>query len=310
MPYRKLKTWIKGRVIGLCRGLDALSASIQKRLLHATLEELRAQKHMTLPADRMDENLLGQFIRYMGHALEKAVRNEYEEGRGREKYEVLKEAIAQHRKRGYPERTYVAWAEEHLASYEEWCRTKTPQRVPAAKPSDPLDPDALFNVIRNRTSIRFWAEKPVAREQIEKILRAATYAPSSCNRQPWYFHVVVNETSEREAPACGVSNVSLREKAPAVIYIAVDERLYPEKYAPAIDAGIAGMQMSLAATALGLGNCMMYGGENFPQEEVKAKLGIPDPQYIYLLLLLGHPDETTTQEKRVHIDDAARFNEP
>lgn len=309
MAYRQLKSWIKSRVIGFCRGLEALSASIQQRFLHATLEELRAQGNMALPADRMDENLLGQFIRYMGHALEKAVRNDYEEGRGRDKYEVLKQAVAQWKERGYPERTFVAWAGEHLKSYEEWCRTRTPQRIPA-DPSGPLNPDALLDVIRSRTSIRFWSEKPVEREKIEKILRAATYAPSSCNRQPWYFHVVLNKNPAREAPACSVSNVSLRDKAPVVIYIAVDERLYPERYAPAIDAGITGMQMSLAATSLGLGNCMMYGGENFPQQEVKAKHGIPEPQYIYLLLLLGYPDETTTQEKRVDIEDAARFLEP
>jgi hypothetical protein len=50
----------------------------------------------------------------------------------------------------------------------------------------------------------------------------------------------------------GVSNPMLRIKAPVAIFIMIDNRLYPEIWAPAEDAGIVGLQLSLAATSLGL----------------------------------------------------------
>ena len=49
--------------------------------------------------------------------------------------------------------------------------------------------DAIFH----RTSVRKFLDKPVEKEKIEKILRAAMAAPSAKNQQPWEFYVVTDK---------------------------------------------------------------------------------------------------------------------
>jgi nitroreductase len=306
-PYRRLKGLIKNALFGFCHLLNRFSHAIQQRVLHTTLEENRSNIHMAIPPEKMDRDLLGQYIRFVGHMLEKAVRNEFVEGRGREKYKALKAAVEEWEKRGYPGEVFVSWAKENISYFDQWTQTRKPQIIPAKHLPRLGENPAFIDVIHNRVSIRFWEERPIEKEKLDKILEAATCAPTSCNRQPWKFYVVDNAREGRASTAAGVSNVSLREKAPAVIYITIDERLYPERYAPAIDAGIAGLQMTLTATALGLGSCLMYGGENFPQEETRKKFRIPDYQYIYLIVLLGYPAETTGRNKRVTPNDACQY---
>ena len=49
-----------------------------------------------------------------------------------------------------------------------------------------------MNSIYHRVSIRKYQNRPVEKEKIEAILRAAMQAPSAANQQPWEFFVVTN----------------------------------------------------------------------------------------------------------------------
>ena len=130
------------------------------------------------------------------------------------------------------------------------------------------------------------------------------YAPTCCNRQTWKLYVRKNPNLESVK---NVSNKALREKAPVVVYITIDKRLYPETWAPAEDAGIIGLQLSLAATALGLAGCLMYGAENFDQDEFRREFDVPSHRFMYLMYLFGYAGERTLTDKRTHVDEVAVF---
>lgn len=51
------------------------------------------------------------------------------------------------------------------------------------------EPD-LFSVIRTQRAHRVFTEEPVSDELLERVLEAATFAPSAENTQPWVFVVV------------------------------------------------------------------------------------------------------------------------
>ncbi|HEV7908406.1 MAG TPA: nitroreductase family protein, partial [Pseudonocardiaceae bacterium] len=51
-----------------------------------------------------------------------------------------------------------------------------------------------WDAIRSRRNVRDFADRPIAREHLERILEAGRRAPSSQNWQPWDFVVV----TERE----------------------------------------------------------------------------------------------------------------
>ena len=59
----------------------------------------------------------------------------------------------------------------------------------------------VYETIQKRRSIRKFSNKPVDRETIEKLLTAATLAPSGKNGQPWRFVVL---TGESKKTLCGM----------------------------------------------------------------------------------------------------------
>ena len=67
------------------------------------------------------------------------------------------------------------------------------------------DPTQVFlDVVSRRRSMRDFKPDPVPREIIESVFGTAQQAPSNCNTQPWFVHVVTGETLEQlrqELPA-------------------------------------------------------------------------------------------------------------
>ena len=60
------------------------------------------------------------------------------------------------------------------------------------------------NIVSRRRSMRDFKPDPVPRELIESVFGTAQRAPSNCNTQPWFVHVVTGETLEQlrqELPA-------------------------------------------------------------------------------------------------------------
>jgi len=63
--------------------------------------------------------------------------------------------------------------------------------------------EVFDGIVRERRSIRAFTSEKVSRETIQDVFGAALRAPSNCNTQPWFVHVVTGEKLER-----------LREKLP------------------------------------------------------------------------------------------------
>ncbi|HZL68800.1 MAG TPA: nitroreductase family protein [Candidatus Limnocylindrales bacterium] len=306
-PIKRLKRWVKSLLFTGCEQLNTTSSWIQDRILHTTLEQKRAADNSAIPVGEMDRDLLAMHIRWAGHNIEKRVRTRGNPDRGGNRAGELKAAVAEWHRRGYPHRNFVAWAEENLRDYEKWLECGEPQfhpehDLPLFGPDSPV-----IEVLKNRVSTRFWKPVPVEEEKIRQIIGLATHAPTACNRQAWKLYVCRNPDLSRAANAPGVLNPTLRAVAPVTIYIAIDTRLYPEVWAPAQDAGIIGLQLSLATTAVGLTGCLMYGAEMFPQEAWRRHYGIPDYQIMELMFLFGYPAERTLTNKRADAEDVAVF---
>ena len=64
--------------------------------------------------------------------------------------------------------------------------------------------ELFLNIVSSRRSMRDFKPEPVPRDIIESVFGGAQRAPSNCNTQPWFVHVVTGETLERlraELPA-------------------------------------------------------------------------------------------------------------
>ena len=68
-----------------------------------------------------------------------------------------------------------------------------------------LPPEAAarryFDVMNQRRSVRYFSGRPVSRETIQWLIRAASTAPSGANKQPWRFIAVSDPALKREIRA-------------------------------------------------------------------------------------------------------------
>ena len=178
----------------------------------------------------------------------------------------------------------------------------------------------LFEAIFSQRQITRFKPDPVPKEAIEKILEAATKAPSGANSQPWEFVVVTDRdlisrvsqiyreqwlANRGAAPPTGESKVygSARylaehmHEAPVLILVCVDHNRGYVTYTPgqpitrgryASSIWLAVQNLFLAARALGLGT-RLTTTHLLREPEIKEVLGIPDHVETVVLTPLGYP---------------------
>ncbi len=138
----------------------------------------------------------------------------------------------------------------------------------------------VFEAIEKRHSVRSYTVKPIPKEDLDMLFRAARDAPSAKNLQPWRFIVVTDRRLLREmVPIC--HNQGFVEDAGALIVGITEE----EKWA-VVDLAIALDHLSLAATSLGLGTCWIGA---FHPDEMREKLGVPEEYSVTMCTTVGYP---------------------
>ena len=181
--------------------------------------------------------------------------------------------------------------------------------------------DAFFDVVNRQRSCRSFRSDPVADDLIERMLSAATHAPSAENRQPWEF-IVIRDTGTRHrvgelmlhawtngaqqwsegrltASLLDDVDVGMRggvANAPVLIAACVDldrtmEVTTGSSMFPAIQ------NLLLAATALGLGTALTTIATAFEQQ-LRALLALPETVRVVAIIPLGWPERTLGPPRR------------
>jgi nitroreductase len=152
----------------------------------------------------------------------------------------------------------------------------------------------------SRRSIRRFTHQRIEDEIIELILKAAMYAPSAVNRQPWHFIVVDNREVMDRIMEVHPHSGMLRSASHAVI-VCGDEELQHDDGYWVVDCGAATQNLLLAAHVLGLGACWVG---LHPRERRKADvaemMGLPQHVKPFALVALGYPAERKPRPDRFH----------
>jgi nitroreductase len=155
----------------------------------------------------------------------------------------------------------------------------------------------VMTAVRGRRSIRQYQNREIEEAVLTEILEAARLAPSANNRQDWRF-VVVKDKALIERLAVAAFGQSFLATAPVIIAgvaLQPDRVMRCEVPTYAVDLAIAMTQITLAATAHGLGTCWIG---SFNQEETKKILQIPAACKVVQLMPLGYPAETPAARPR------------
>ena len=198
-----------------------------------------------------------------------------------------------------------------LSQAQSCCQGKTEQKCEKQEMKSCCQMNnEVIQTIMSRRSIRKYLDKPVEHEKLALIAKCGINAPNAMNQQPWAVRVVENqdfikETTEifkKENPEQVKRDANFKNmyrNAPNIIVVAAPKG---DSFG-ALNAGLMGENMMLAAKSLGLGTCCLGGPVRFLQtsEACKpylAKLNIPADYEICYILAVGYPDETPEAKPR------------
>ena len=143
-----------------------------------------------------------------------------------------------------------------------------------------------WDAIRSRRNVRAYSDRPIAGEDLDRILEAARRSPSSTNQQRWDF-VVCTDREQLVA----LSRVwrwagHVATSAATIALVAPRSGDAHQRESIQYDLGQATMSIMLAAADLGIGS----GHASVHDQELARRiLGLPGDRFCPLMVALGYP---------------------
>ena len=275
--------------------------------------------YITSGRNYSDEEYVGYQIRKHAHMLEKLLKNLHEkfelsEMYGKNLYIHLQQFLSLWGKENYEKDEFISWAEKIADEYRKKLEydTSCPMIGKQTRRKKVVD---LLLLIKERRSIRTWSGEHLNSKQIEMLIDAAKWAPSSCNRQTSHFLIVDNKTL--------ITNVSVTVRggrfffsnAAVLIIVLNDSRPYllpEEKYIIYQDGAAAIENLLLMAHNLGLGACWgAYTSDTgiiLGERKMRKLLNIPTHFKISGIIALGKPGEKVCKIPRRSNQSVVYYN--
>ncbi len=154
-----------------------------------------------------------------------------------------------------------------------------------------------WQAIDTHRAIRKFEDRPLAPEQLRRILDAGRRSGSSKNTQQWDFIVCTDRAHLAELAGVGDYAGHLAGAAAAIALVTPDPATAEAPYSVMWDLGRAAQNMTLAAWELGIGS---VPATVYNQPLVKQLLDLPDGRWCEFLLSFGYPEkpEALTWTKR------------
>lgn len=200
--------------------------------------------------------------------------------------------------------------------------------------------DEVLLLMKSRRSVRRFADQPVSRDDLERLLEAARWAPSNHNRQPWRFLVLddrerIRGLAKAVGQALGAKlqalpslasayagdlahYATLFAQAPVVIValhkqpVSVARALLEGLPHPGLVSGeplsvaMAVQNLLLAAQALDLGACVMTAPLLVPEAVARA-LRLPAGHDLTCFIALGYPAESPEPPRRKKLEQCCEY---
>jgi nitroreductase len=168
----------------------------------------------------------------------------------------------------------------------------------------------LFDAIKGRRSIRAFKSKEVPPETVEKLIEAATLAPSAGNIQPWEFIIVRKPEIKQELVEAALNQQYIGE-APVVIVVCANETRSSAGYGVRgktlyciQDTAAAIQNIHLAAYSFGLGTCWIGA---FNEEEAREILKIPEGVRPVAMIPVGYAGKSPSPRRRRAMKDIVHY---
>jgi nitroreductase len=153
-----------------------------------------------------------------------------------------------------------------------------------------------WDAIRARRNVRAYDRRPIASEDLDRILEAGRRSPSAGNSQPWDFVLCTDPDQLRQLAQVwpdGGKHVAASAATIALVSTPADD--VEQRALVWFDLGQATMSMMLAAADLGIGS-----GHSGVQDQPLAHriLGLPEERECSLLIAFGYPGDRPLEPLR------------
>jgi nitroreductase len=172
----------------------------------------------------------------------------------------------------------------------------------------------VMEALRQRRSIKRFTERPLRREQVERLLAAAALAPNHHLTQPWRFYVLGPRARRAYGEVVGARKArkvddpataeQVREKVaaehaslPGMIVVAMSEDPNPEVREEDFAATMMAVHaLMLAAVEEGLGTHIKTGAV-MEDPDARAAVGLPEEEVIVAVVNVGEPEQPLPSPK-------------
>lgn len=158
----------------------------------------------------------------------------------------------------------------------------------------PVNYVALMDALKHRKAVRWYLQKPVPPDLIDKAIAAAAQAPSACNRQAFTFVIMDDVVDIRNVTKLLIGVSGFDHQIPCLVLLIGNLQAYDharDRHLIYVDGGLAAMNFMLAVDALGLGCCPVNWPDIPRSNKALAKLlGLRNDQRAVMVLTVGYPD--------------------
>lgn len=141
----------------------------------------------------------------------------------------------------------------------------------------------FLELAKNRYSERYFDQRPIEQEKLDKILEAGRVVPTACNYQPQHFYLIRSEDGLRKLKTV----THFHYNVPLMILVCYDMRKVWNTSGEQ-DASIAATTMMYEAEELGIHTIWIRG---FDSKTVSNVYGLPDYMIPVMMLGLGYPND-------------------
>jgi len=143
-------------------------------------------------------------------------------------------------------------------------------------------------------SVRWYEDKKVPRQAVDKAIEIAGLSPSACNRQPYYFHVIDDPELLDKVVRLPMGTAGYSSNIPMMIVLVGQMRNYfheRDRHLIYIDGSLAAMSLVYALEVQGLSSCCI----NWPDIPVREKamadlLSLNEDERPIMCVSVGYPD--------------------
>ncbi|MDY6781370.1 MAG: nitroreductase family protein [Cyanobacteriota bacterium] len=171
------------------------------------------------------------------------------------------------------------------------------KRIPYKRNIDeplPVDYEDLLKLAYRRRSLRWYLQKPVPRNLMDKAITVAALSPSACNRQPFEFRIFDDPDMVKKVASIPMGTKGFSQNFPAIVVVIGQLRAYfseRDRHVIYIDAALASMSFMYALETLELSSCPI----NWPdieerERKMTALLDLEPDRRVVMLISVGYPD--------------------